>query len=236
MKYILTILSVILFLSFKNENTELLQVEQKFKLHVPEPSDICLSADKQKYYVVSDNGYLFVTDLQFNVIRKAKFKGLDCEGVYADEKYVYVMDESLRKISVFDVENLTEVKGNTLTYLGGRNKSFECLTYNSQKKRFITVVEKNPIAIWELDENLNKVIEYPFTAAHDISGACYHNGHLYLLSDEDRKVMEVNPENYSVIQSWRIPVLNPEGITFSPEGKLVISSDDMSEAFIFKAL
>ena len=226
----------ILSLSFISDSSEKLVPEHSYTLQVPEPSDICLSADKQKYFVVSDNGYLFETDLQFKVTRKADIRGLDYEGVYADEKYVYVMDESLRKITLFDVANLKPVKGNTLTYLGGRNKGFESLTYNKDKKRFITTIEKGPVQIWELDENLNKIMEYPFPAASDLSSACYHDGHMYLLSDEDRKIFEVNPEDYSIIKTWSLPVLNPEGITFSPEGNLVISSDDMSKAFVFKPL
>ena len=236
MKTIFIVCACAFMLSFTNDKYEMLKPLEKHTLQVPEPSDITLSGDKQKYFVVSDNGFLFETDLDFKVTRKAQYVGLDCEGVYADENFVYVMDESLRKITLFDPQTLLPIRSNTLTYMGGRNKGFESLTYNSAKKRFITITEKNPILIWELDENLNKVAEYTFTGASDVSGCCFHDGNLFLLSDEERKIMKVDPNNYSVLSAWTIPVLNPEGITFSPDGKVVISSDDMSKAFVFNSL
>lgn len=206
--------------------------EKSVNIPVLEPSDIASSSDG-KYYAVSDNGYLAELDENMNLLRKSDFIGLDFEGVYCDEKYVYIMDESLRKITVLDKQNLKPVRSNTIVYSGGRNQGFESLTYNPITKRFITITEKNPTMIVELDENFVKLNEVPLKIARDISSATYHDGKLYVLSDEDETVFCLNPDNYSVIGKWKINILNPEGITFNKDGKMVICSDDMHHAYFF---
>jgi hypothetical protein len=43
----------------------------------------------------------------------------------------------------------------------------------------------------------------------------------------------LNPITYQVEITWKIPVLNAEGICFSPNGDLIIMSDDMQQVNIF---
>lgn len=210
----------------------------KLKLEIPEPSDIALSFAGDSFFIVSDKGKLFETDLNGKIIRKGDtYFGLDCEGVFADKNYVYVVEEFSRRISVLSVKDLSLVKAVSIPYHGARNKSYEAITYNLTKNKFLLFTEKDPTLLLELDDNLNKVSEINISAlARDISGATYYDGFVWLLSDEDQKVIKLDANNYKVLGEWKIPVLNPEGIAFTKEGKLVIVSDVMQMMFHFNEI
>lgn len=203
---------------------------------VEEPSDVCLNPLKSNsYFMVSDNGFLYETDEKGKIIRTADYKGLDTEAVWAKGDLVYVVEEFTRKIRVFDNATLTLQRTVHHPYTGGRNKAYEAFVYNEAKERFLLFTEKDPIYLFELDKDLNLVNEINFNhLARDISAATYHNNFLWLLSDEDRTIFKLNPTTYQVIQQWVIPVINPEGISFSADGKfLLILSDDMQRVYHF---
>lgn len=209
--------------------------EKKIYLSVPEPSDICLHPNGKSFFIVSDNGFLYETDLEGNTIREAAYKGLDCEGVYAEGKFVYVVEEFSRKIKVFDIENLELQRTVSLEYNGGRNAAYEAFTFNPVKNMFLLFVEKNPIYMFELNQDLQIINEYDLSkVSRDISAATFYKDHLWLLGDEDMTVYKLNPKTYQVLNSWKIPVVNPEGITFDANGNLLIISDDMQMLYYFK--
>lgn len=209
--------------------------ERKIYIDIPEPSDVCIHPNGKSLFIVSDNGYLYETDLEGTIIRKADYKGLDCEGVYVDEQNVYVVEEFSRKIRVFDYETLTNHKTVYLEYNGGRNSGYEAFTFNKAKDKFVLLTEKNPIYLFELDQNLQKVNEIDLSKiSRDISAASYYNDHLWLLGDEEMTVYKLNPKTYEVLNSWKIPVVNPEGLTFDQNGNMLILSDDMQLLYYFK--
>lgn len=209
--------------------------ERKIYIDIPEPSDVCIHPNGKSLFIVSDNGYLYETDLEGTIIRKADYKGLDCEGVYVDEQNVYVVEEFSRKIRVFDYETLTNHKTVYLEYNGGRNSGYEAFTFNKAKDKFVLFTEKNPIYLFELDQNLQKVNEIDLSKiSRDISAASYYNDHLWLLGDEEMTVYKLNPNTYEVLNSWKIPVVNPEGLTFDHNGNMLILSDDMQLLYYFK--
>ena len=69
--------------------------------------------------------------------------------------------------------------------------------------------------------------------ARDISSASFHNDFLWLLSDEDRTVLKLNPITYEVIEKWLLPVINPEGFAFDKDSNLVVTCDDMQRIYYF---
>ena len=223
-------------------------------LSITETSDICYAADRKSFFIVSDDGFLFETDLEGNVLRKSPVEGTDYEGVWYQDGLIYVVEERHRRILAHDVNTLKPVKTVTIPYQGGRNKSYESITYNPVKKRFIILTEKDPIHIYELDQDFrithetrfeHKVVYYKkflglsrkiSYSVRDISAATWFQGHLYLLSDEDRLIMKLNPDTYEVISTWQIPIVNPEGIVFLPDGEMRILSDDREMMYYFKPL
>lgn len=218
------------------DQPQMLRPIKHFKIKIPEPSDACLKPDKTGYYIVSDNGLLYEVDKNWQVVRQSPHIGYDYEGVYADDKYVYVVEERTRKILLFDPATLEKVKAISTPYQGGRNKGFESLTWNASNQRFVTITEKDPINIYEFDKDFRYTGEYDFKKASDISSATFYNNKIFLLSDEDRTIFQLNAQNYTVEKSWKIKVLNPEGLVFDEEGNLFIISDDLERVYEFGKL
>ena len=208
-----------------------LKFTKKYKTNVPEPSDIAYGKDNT-IFIVSDQGVLYQVDEAGKIVKTASEQGLDYEGVWADENFVYVADERARRIKVFDYD-LNLVRQNEVSYHGGMNLGYEGITYNEAKKCFLIATEKTPMWFFELNNDLVKINEKKMKIASDVSGLCFHDNFLYIVSDEDQTVMKLNPNDYSVIQKWQIPVTNPEGIAFDKQGNLIIVSDFEQTIFQF---
>ncbi|PPK95609.1 uncharacterized protein YjiK [Nonlabens xylanidelens] len=234
-KTIIAILGIgLCFSSVHAQEIIKLKPTQKKCIQVPEPSDIAFSVDGKSLFMVSDNGYLFETDLEGTILRKADYKGLDDEAVYVNESHVYVVEEFSRKIKMFRLPDLVLEKTVNVPYNGARNKAYEGFTYNKAKGVFTLVVEKDPIYVFELNEKLEKVNEINLgDIARDISSATYYDNHLWLLSDEDSTVFKLNPNDYSVISKWKIPVLNAEGLAFDAKGNFIVASDALQRLYYF---
>ena len=135
---------------------------------------------------------------------------------------------------MFSLPDLVLKKTVKIPYFGGRNKGYEGLTYNKAKGVFSLFVEKDPLFVFELNEKLEKINEINLgNLARDISAATYYNNHLWVLSDEDRTIFKLNPNDYSVLSKWEIPVLNAEGIAFLPNGNFIVTSDALDCLYYF---
>lgn len=202
---------------------------------VPEPSDIFYNSQSDTFYLASDDGYLFETNASGDILQKVTVKSSDYEAVYADDHFVYAVDETHRAIHFYDPKTLIRSRIVTIPYSGGRNSGYEAFTFNKSKNSYILITEKNPITLLELDTEFNVKNQFDLSKiARDISSATFHEGYLYLLSDEDRSVLKLNPITYEVIEKWILPVINPEGLTFDKEGNLIVSCDDLQRLYYFK--
>ncbi|RYZ30007.1 MAG: hypothetical protein EOP49_40160, partial [Sphingobacteriales bacterium] len=212
-----------------------LKPERSISLDIPEPSDISVAPDGKSYFIVSDNGLLFETDTEGKVIRQADYIGMDNEAVYADDANVYTVEEAVRKLKIFDRATLKLKRTVNLPYSGGRNKGYESFTYDAITRHYIIITEKDPSYIYELDQDFKVVNEVNISKlARDFSSATFHDGFVWLLSDEDRTIFKVDPTFFEVKASWIIPIINPEGIAFDHDGNLLIQSDDMKRLYFFK--
>lgn len=211
-----------------------LKPTQYLSLAIPEPSDICVRPASDSFYVVSDNGILFETDHNGKILRETKEKNCDYEAVYADDSFIYAVDETHRDIHIYDPSSFKCNKIVNVPYSGGRNKGYEAITFNKVKNRFVLVSERDPITLFELDADFKITNQIDLSSiARDISSACYHNDALWLLSDEDMKLLQLNPNTYEVLHEWSLPVINPEGFAFDKDGNLLITCDDMQRLYYF---
>ena len=207
----------------------------KQKLRISEPSDICLNQTKDGFYIVSDDGLLFETDLEGKVKRKAVFHGFDFEGVFADQNGVYVMDERTRIVHTFSLSDLALKRSVEIPYIGGRNKGFESLTWNASKNQFLAFTEKDPTWIFELDQNFSVLNKQKLKGPSDISAAAFSKGKLFILSDEDHAIFRYNPETMEKEKKFKLDIINPEGLTFGPDGSLYVVSDDLGMLYRFES-
>lgn len=203
-------------------------------IEVSEPSGLAYYAPNNSFFIVSDDGELYETTLDGKIIRRSSIVGVDFEDITLTEDTIYVVEERHRIVLVIEPKDLKIIKTIHIPYSGGRNKSFESIAYIPERKKFILITEKDPIYIMEFDRDFRSVNIVRFISARDISSATYFEGHLYLLSDEDRTIFKVSPYDYSVLKAWKIPVINPEGIQFMPDRTLRIVSDDREKMYYFK--
>lgn len=219
--------------AFAFSKIPLLKFNSWTSLKVHEPSDIALALDGKSYYVVSDDdAAVYQLDLDGKVLRKSKTLGIDLEAVCVRPDFLYVVDETPRKVYQLDYNTLEVTRTFYVPYSGGRNKSFESLTYNETKKCFVMITERDPVIIFELDHDFRQINEVYWKNARDISAATYHNGFIWLLSDEDMTVFKCDPKTYGIVSQWRINLHNPEGIVFNGKEMLIVA-DDLERLYRF---
>lgn len=214
------------------EAQPMLKPFKKMRTNVPEPSDIVYSPNFDSFYIVSDEGFLFQADTMGKKIKCSAYTGVDFESVYADDKNVYVADERTRRVIVYTHDSLQFVRQNEVPYAGGMNLGYEGMTYNPKRNCFVLAIEKSPNWLFELNSDLVKINEVKLKLSADVSSISYYNNFIYILSDEDQMVFRLDPVTYRILNKWKIPVTNPEGMTFDRQGNLVVVSD--FEQMIFK--
>lgn len=233
-QFLIAALLVNIVFSFKADKAIKIKYSKTFKTAVPEPSDACLSATEQSLFVVSDNGFLFETDLEGKILRKSNIVGIDFEAICLANDLLYISDESSRKIYCVNPGDLTINKIFNLNYSAARNSGFEAIAFNEASKLFYLVSEKSPIVIRVYNEQFQQVNEISFDATSDISSAYFYQNNLWLMSDEDHLVMQLD-ENYKVVKQYDVKILNPEGFFFNKQGDLTVISDDMAKLYQFEA-
>lgn len=205
-------------------------------LRVPEPSDVARDAESGHLFIVSDNGFLYETDANGTILRRAEQAGWDFEGVEVKGNGVYVSDESARKIYRYDKHSLLVDRTYEVPYHGARNSGFESIAWNESKGCFILVSEQDPVTIYEYSEDFRPINQQRFMAARDVSSARWWDGKMYLLSDEDEAVYQLDPKTYAAEARYGISILNPEGLAFESDGRMLISADDRQRLYFFNAL
>lgn len=214
---------------------EKIRPSASFNFEIREPSDIVFNPLKGTLFVVSDNGYLAETTLEGKRIRASEEIGYDIEGVTLRGNDIVLVDEFTRVIGVYD-RDFNRLRNVRVNYSGGRNSAFEAITWIPEHRTFVTLTEKNPIWVFVLNEDfvIQDEFELPI-GVRDISAATWHQGHIWLLSDDDRTVFKCTYPRFDVVRAWRLPIINPEGLTFDSKGNLLVCSDDRERLYVFDA-
>ena len=71
-----------------------------------------------------------------------------------------------------------------------------------------------------------EIKQYPYSFSSDVSSITFHKGYLYVLSDEERKILVLNPNDYSIESEIKLSDINPEGIAITEDERILIVSDD----------
>lgn len=209
-----------------------LPVLDSYSLSISEPSDIAVSKDGKSLFIVSDDGALYETDLEGNSIRSITIGIIDAEAVYADGEYVYVVEERTRLIKQYSIKEFNLIRTIEIPYQGGRNKSFESLTKSSVNE-WLLFTERDPVWMFQLNSSFEIINRIKWELPGDVSAATWHKEKLWLLSDELAEVWLTDVKSHSIIKRFKLPVLNPEGIAFLPNGKMLIVSDDGHKLYVF---
>lgn len=227
---------------YKGEAAQKIDFIKKGLIPVPEPSDAFYMPDENMMYVVSDNGILKQIDMidfpagkyKTRLQKTATYRGIDFEGICVRNHKIYVMDEAARMVNVFEPGSLKLFKRIPVNYNGHRNRGFESLAYNSDKRCFTAATEKSPLLIFEFDDHFSvkNVLENP-DGLKEISSLRWYKGYMFALSDEYHRVYMLDSETYQIKQEWEIRVINPEGLAFDERGHMYVISDDMEMVYVY---
>ena len=85
------------------------------------------------------------------------------------------------------------------------------------------------------DENFKVLNELSLKVTSDISAASYYNQKLFILSDEEHCIIELD-QDYKEVKRYSVNIINPEGLCFDSQGNVIIVSDNMESIFYYKKL
>ena len=220
-----------------DDNLQLLSPIETYRLSVKEPSDLCFDPVSGILYTVSDNTCkVYKLSTKGKVFAELNYTGNDLEGVTLDEdQHVYVAEERLRNIVKLDMQG-NEIERKKITVeTNVENEGLEGISYNSLNRHFYIINERNPAVLIETDEYFNILNNYQLSFADDYSGICVDNKNqqLWIVSDMSATVNKCNLQG-QLIESYRIPVANAEGIALDVDNnKLYVVSDSEAVLYIF---
>jgi uncharacterized protein YjiK len=148
------------------------------------------------------------------------------------------VSERDRRVHFVQYKDFKKVRTIEVPYHGGRNLSYEAIAYLGDMK-LLLITEKSPIYFREVNisETHGPVVVNEMnrsSLSSDISDAFFDSKYLWLVSDEDSRVMVTDIKGETIIKSWKIPVLNPEGICMNNKGQMVIVSDNEHVMYVFE--
>jgi len=211
-----------------------LKANEHHRVKVVEPSDICTAANPQQYYVVGNRGELSLVDSMGKSLLTVDNAGADYEGICRVDKLLYVVDETYRRVDVYDAANLKRSYSVTLNDHGGLNQSFEGITHDPITNNFYVITEK-PVVLHQYNSDWMETKVFSDLGIKEASSITIYNGFLWVLSDEKMEVYKVDLNTFQIVSRHKINVLNPEGICFDKNGNMIIMSDDRQTQYTFKS-
>lgn len=222
----------------KEDNLKLLSPIEAHDINVPETSDLCFGSSTDILYTVSDRtAKVYKISTSGKVLSELQFTGNDLEGVCnVENQYLCIAEERLRKIVRLDLQGNKIDEKIIQVEKHDENQGIEGISYATFNQHFYILNETNPGLLIETDDKLNVLFSYPLSFAEDFSGICVDNTNqqLWIVSDVSASVSKCTMKG-ELIESYRIPVSNPEGIAYDPlSKKLYIVSDAEARLYYFK--
>jgi uncharacterized protein YjiK len=202
------------------------EVILKSSMAVAEPSDIASWPGKENYLVLADKAFLYEYTPDGNQIKRHAFQSLDLEAITCSDKYCYVSEETLQRIHVLDVATLNEIHAIQWHHGGGRNEGVEALVWLEESSNLLASTEKDPQFFTLFNESLQPLYSFRVDGINEVSALTYHDGHVYVLSDEQSTIYKLSKDFKKVEMQWSVPMINPEGMVFQQGEKVIVLSDD----------
>jgi hypothetical protein len=228
---LITLLFLACFSTHASPESIRIKSHRKQVISISEPSDICRVEGTDRYFIVSDQGRVFHWNPK-GESKELPIKLWDAEGVCFAKGLLCVMEETPRRVILIDTLTNKVVEEYSLPHQGGRNQGFESLACDDQGA-FLSCTEKNPAEFRLLDPHFNEIKRFSIREISEVSAIAFHQNQWWVLSDEASCVYVLNRQ-FEYIRQIRINVFNPEGITFSPDGEMLILSDDLHTLYYFK--
>lgn len=235
------LLCVLLCLSFaKVEPPQPIKIKPTavFKLKVPEPSGLAALPNKDSLLIVSDKGYVYLTDAQGKIALKSQYIDADLEAITIwNDSLCIAVSERNRKLHVLSTRNLQLIRSLEVPYAGGRNQSFESITHIGNDT-FLLFTETHPVWMYKVHlaphgpasilsiQNMDD----PFS---ELSDVCFYNEKVWMLSDENAHISVVPLHHWWQRKIYQLSILNAEGVTINHKNQLLVVSDAGHKLYYF---
>lgn len=215
---------------------------------IEEPSGIVYSQARDSLFVVDDEGLIFELTTAGEILNENNFGDLDLEGITLSMNpgELLVAREGSDNILFVDMETLTINKELSISrYWEGvkilkKDKSHGIEGITQFAGRIFVLNQsynidpsenpEDPSMIFEVKEDesgeeliIDSVIYSPFP---DLAGICEKDGLLYILSDDEDRILVYDISENAIIQQFNAPEEGDhEGITFDNQGNMYIAID-----------
>lgn len=212
---------------------------------IPEASGITYSLKSNTLFVVGDEGYIYELNLEGKILREKYIGDYDFEGIDIDEEknlllvavegkddiYIFSKDkmELVHKISIKRDFKGIEILKKGDDGLEGialyNNKIYASnQSYKKYPKEDCSVIVVIDYDLNEKKQKINEIINHGYK---DITGLSFHKDILYMVSDDDSKLIKYDIKNKTTIKEIKLSKFNAqEGITFDNNGNLYIADDN----------
>lgn len=221
--------------------TESAEKHQKLKaiksvnIDVKEPSGLCyLPKSKSLYLVSDDKPFIYEMDLDGNIIKKIHVEGKDMEGVAVPYKggEIIAVEEYKYRIIKFSETGKTIDSFRFVTSDDSKH-ALEGITLDKENNIYL-LNEKSPCLLVKLNSSGSEVWRKELGYSADLSDVCYDEKTdcLWALSDESKLLMKLSMDG-ALLEKWRIPVNQAEGLAMTPDYIYIVSDQD-AKLYIFK--
>ncbi|DAB28895.1 MAG TPA: hypothetical protein CFH84_12485 [Sulfurimonas sp. UBA12504] len=207
---------------------------------VPEASGICFIKEAEELIVVNDEGWIYRLSMKGKILEKKYLGKYDLEGVVYEQTSdtLLLAVENTNSILVVQAKSfaiLKEVKidgfynGEQLLK-GSKKEGIEAIALHEGKIYLSNQShKKNNSFVFQIDTLQNaeaKIVQIMQHGYVDVAGLCFHNGFLYMTSDEKNLLIKYDLKNNKTIQEIKLPKSAQEGICFDDKNNLYIADDE----------
>ncbi len=196
---------------------------------IPEASGICYIQETNKLIVVNDEGWIYRLSTTGTIINKKYLGNYDLEGVTYDKKNNILLlavegENSILLVRKNDFSIIKEVK------IKKKYKGIQILEKSKNGIEAITMIgdtiylakqskikHSNDYVIFKINHLKNKKAKIQAIYRHsfkDISGLCFYENFLYMLSDKKNLLIKYDLKSNKAIQIVKLPKSAQEGLCF----------------------
>lgn len=174
-----------------------LRLIAQYPIAVKEPSDLCLSPDRQSLWTVSDeDGEVYQMDLKGAILRQFKSEMPDLEGITTvGDSQLAILSERNRELEIVDYFGNVKSRSK-VDMVGERNSGPESVTFDEAAAVFYTLKEQSPGLLLTLDRDLHEISRTSLNFAQDYSAMSFEatRGHLWVMSDQSKSMFVLDSD------------------------------------------
>ena len=228
-KWIFTILIMSIFTACNAETKQIADIS--------EASGICYASKLDRLFVVGDEGDIYEMKKTGEIVRQKKLGRYDIEGVACDnEKGILLlaiedkMEILLVRMHDFHLKKKISIKKKYKKKpLLGRDKKHGLEGIAIVDDRIVLSNQKHPVMLLEVEKRYDKkklsILEVYDHRKRDISGLCYHDSLLYMVSDKKDSLYLYDLKSKKIKKEIALEKYHQEGIAVDNEGSIYITDD-----------